>query len=200
MPTYVNTIIYKICCKDECITECYVGHTTNLKQRKIEHRYGCNNEMSKSYNIPVYQFIRANGGYDNWEFIQIEEYPCETKKQATCRENYWVFELNATLNSIMPIFNMDNLIQYNKKKSDEMKLKTIEKRKHQKEERQKYLEDHKEEIQQHKKEVRREYDIKNRELINMKKREHNSKTKERRAELNKQYYEKRKASGYYKTI
>lgn len=197
MPTYVNTIIYKICCKDELITDCYVGHTTNFKQRKIEHRYCCNNENAKSHNIKVYQFIRANGGYNNWEFIQIEEYPCENKKQATSRENYWVFEIKATLNDIMPIFNIDNFIQYHKKKSDEMKLKTKEKRQQQKEERQTYLEDHKEEIQQHKIEVRREYTTKNRDIINAKTREYNQLTKERRAELRKKYYEERKARGYY---
>ena len=66
MIDYVKTIIYKICCNDETIKECYVGHTTNFKQRKIEHKFACCNENSKSYNCKVYSFIRDNGGFNNW--------------------------------------------------------------------------------------------------------------------------------------
>ena len=40
---YSNTIIYKICCKDESITDVYVGHTTNFIQRKYSHKISCSN-------------------------------------------------------------------------------------------------------------------------------------------------------------
>ena len=115
MPTYVNTIIYKICCKDPGISDIYVGHTTNFKQRQIEHKYACNNERSKSYNSKVYVCIRSNGGLSNWEFIQIEEYPCENKQQARAKENYWCFELNSSLNTIMPILDIAKSIAYDKR-------------------------------------------------------------------------------------
>ena len=200
MPTYVNTIIYKICCKDRAITDMYIGHTTNFKQRQIEHRYNYRNEHAKSHKLRVYECIRSNGGIDNWEFVQIEEYPCDTKKQASCRENYWVFELKATLNVIMPILDIANRVAYNKRKSDEMKLETIQRLACKKEERLKYLEDHKGEIQQHKTDVRREYEKKNRDRINAAMREYNQTTRERRAELSHKSYEKRKSDGYYEKI
>ena len=59
---YTNTIIYKLVCIDINIKELYVGHTTNFTKRKYAHKYGCNNETSKKYNLHVYQFIRNNGG------------------------------------------------------------------------------------------------------------------------------------------
>ena len=34
---YSNTIIYKITCKDENVTDVYVGHTINFVQRKHAH-------------------------------------------------------------------------------------------------------------------------------------------------------------------
>jgi len=197
MPTYVNTIIYKICCKNENILDCYIGHTTNLKSRKAEHKYNCNTETAKSYSIKLYKFIRDNGGWNDWDIIKIEDYPCDNKKQAVSRENYWCFELKSTLNSIMPILNIENQDNYNKKISEINKLKTIEKRQQQREERIKYLEDNKEQILQHQKEKRKEYTNKKREKINEYTREYNQKTKERRAELSKIYYENRKAKGYY---
>jgi hypothetical protein len=197
MPTYVKTIIYQIICKDKNITDSYVGHSTNIKQRNIEHKYSCNNENSKSYNIKLYTFIRENGGWDNWEIIEIEEYPCDNKKQALCRENYWCFELKSSLNDIMPILNIQNIIDYKKTKSDENKLKTIEKLQKKKEERQKYLEDNKEQIKQQKIAVRREYEKKNRDKINADMREYNKNNKDKIKETAKKAYEKRKANGYY---
>ena len=73
---YSNTIIYKICCNDITITDCYVGHTTNFSQRKSQHKSSCNNENSEQYNSFVYKFIRENGGWDNWNMIEIERLSC----------------------------------------------------------------------------------------------------------------------------
>ena len=35
---YSNTHFYKIVCKDLGIKELYVGHTTNFKNRKLDHK------------------------------------------------------------------------------------------------------------------------------------------------------------------
>jgi len=53
---YSNTIIYKLCCKNPDVKEFYIGHTTNLLQRKYQHKTCCNNnsEKNKSYNRKVY--------------------------------------------------------------------------------------------------------------------------------------------------
>lgn len=192
MPTYINTIIYKIVCKDTEITDCYIGHTTNFISRIREHKYACNNEKCKSHNIRLYKTIRDNGGYENWDFIKIEDYPCENKKQAVARENYWCFETKSTLNTIMPILNVENMIQHNKKISEEKKLKTIEKNKQKKIERLLFLEENKDKIIQYKKEVRRNYVLKNRKIINAKMVEYNKKNNEALKERNRRAYLLRK--------
>jgi hypothetical protein len=197
MIDYVKTIIYKICCKDNTITECYVGHTTNFKQRKIEHKYACCNPNSKSYNIKVYEFIRNNGGFNNWKFVEIEKYPCNSKEEAHMRENYWYFTLKASLNTISPTFDIQKeTIRENRKRViNELNAKFKEDER--KKERLQYLKENEEKIKEHKKQIAKEYAAKNREIINEKMRAYNKKTSERRKELNKKYYEKRKANGYY---
>jgi hypothetical protein len=100
IPTdYSKTIIYKLCCKDLEIKDIYIGSTTDFTKRKYAHKYNCNIEGTKSYNIKVYQIIRANKGWENWSMIQIEPFPCENKREAECRERYWYETLNANMNS-----------------------------------------------------------------------------------------------------
>ena len=81
MPNYSNAVIYKIFCKDTNISEIYIGSTTNFKIRKSKHKSVCNNENDKNYNLKVYEYIRANGGFENFEIVIIEEYPCNNKKE-----------------------------------------------------------------------------------------------------------------------
>jgi hypothetical protein len=100
---YTKTIIYKLVCKDVSKEyEIYIGHTTNWNERKRNHRSCCNNEKVENYNLRLYKYIRENGGFDNWTMIEVETYPCETKRQAEIRERYWIEQLRATLNCIIP--------------------------------------------------------------------------------------------------
>ena len=99
---YQKSIIYKICCKDVSITDCYVGSTTNLSRRKPQHKTCCNNERGKKYHLNVYQFIRDHGGWENWSMVVVEESPCESKNQLHTRERYHMELLNSTLNSSIP--------------------------------------------------------------------------------------------------
>ena len=62
---YSNTLFYKIVCNDLNIKECYVGHTTSFRKRKTVHKNTCNNPNVECHNMPLYKFIRANGGWDN---------------------------------------------------------------------------------------------------------------------------------------
>jgi len=98
MPEY---IYYKIICKNENIKDCYVGKTKNFKNRIIEHKSDCYNEKKRNYNLKVYQYIRENGGINNWNFIEIEKGEYDNKDSAF-RERYWFENLNATLNSLIP--------------------------------------------------------------------------------------------------
>lgn len=94
---YANTIIYRIF-SDNC-DYVYVGSTTNFVSRKANHKSNCNNKTKSSYNYKVYEIIRANGGWENFKMLEIEEYFCESSKQAKKREQYWIDFYKANLNS-----------------------------------------------------------------------------------------------------
>lgn len=115
---YNNSVIYKICCNDISITDCYVGSTTNFIKRKSSHKSRCKNERNKQYNLNVYQFIRSHGDWQNWDMIVIEEFPCDSKNQLHTRERFHIEDLHATLNKVIPTRTMkeDQLDNAEKKK------------------------------------------------------------------------------------
>ena len=96
---YSNTIIYKISCKDESITDVYVGHTTNFIQRKYSHKISCNNLNN---NLKIYNVIRSNGGWDNWNMVEIAKYNCKDATEARIKEQEHYNALKASLNSCPP--------------------------------------------------------------------------------------------------
>ena len=117
---YQNTIIYKIVCNDLNVKDLYVGHTTDFKRRKSEHRKKTINENdTQSYNFKIYKIIRENGGWDNWSMIEIEKYPCNDSNEATTRERYWFEDLQANLNTHYPQRTKKEYIVQNKEKIKE---------------------------------------------------------------------------------
>ena len=130
---YSNTIVYKLCCNDLQITDIYIGHTTDFKSRKATHKNGCNNSNNKAYNYNVYQFIRANGGWDNWSMVEIEKYCCKDADEARSKERHHYEILGGTLNIQLPNLshnesnklyrkrNSDNIKQYREANKEKMK-------------------------------------------------------------------------------
>ena len=102
VPDYSNTSIYKLCCKDPSITDIYVGHTTNFKNRKWRHKSSCNTENGRDYSIYVYEFIRDHGGFENWDMIEICNVNCLDKRAAERCERDYIESLGASLNRIIP--------------------------------------------------------------------------------------------------
>ena len=123
---YSNTIIYKLCCKDINITDIYIGHTTDMRRRKNCHKSDCENKNKRSYNLNVYQFIRDNGNWDNWDMIEVERYEAIDGYDARKRERYWVQELKATLNSCIPTRTQKEYKENNKEKIKELNKKWLE--------------------------------------------------------------------------
>jgi hypothetical protein len=99
---YSQTSIYKLCCNDLKIKDIYVGHTTNFTQRKNAHKYKCTNQRSKGYHIYVYDYIRKNGGWNNWSMVEIERVSCIDRNDAEKRERIFIETLGATLNQLIP--------------------------------------------------------------------------------------------------
>ncbi len=110
---YSKTKIYKIACKDVSIKDEYVGSTTDMVKRRACHKCSCNNEKDKEHtNLPVYVFIRAHGGWDNWDMTVIENFPCKTSEEQRTRERFWLETLGAKLNAHSPIQTQEELKLY----------------------------------------------------------------------------------------
>jgi hypothetical protein len=113
---YENTLMYKLVCNDLNITELYVGQTTNFTVRKDCHKKHCCKDIYKQHNFKVYQFIRENGGWSNWDMFEIEKYACVDSKEGKKRERYWIETLKATLNCNIPSRTQSEYVLANKEK------------------------------------------------------------------------------------
>jgi len=159
MVNYKKSIIYKLCCKDPSIPDEYIGSTTNKNRRKQQHKENSNGQNKNKYNYPVYQFIRENGGFDNWTMIILEEYSCESKIQLCQREREWIEEMKPTLNRKTPIITEEERLERNRQNSlsrsrtDEVKekRKEYEKTDERREYKKKYREDNIEAIKENQK-------------------------------------------------
>lgn len=100
--------VYKITCKDPEVKEVYVGITKDMRKREIAHKTCC-----KSKERKVYHFIRDHGDWKNWDMIVIEE------TDDMNRERYWIEELGASLNDVVPGRTLEEWYQDNKDKKRE---------------------------------------------------------------------------------
>jgi len=120
---YSKCVIYKIVCKDKNVKDNYVGHTTNFIKRKSNHKDATKTPTDKHYSYKLYQTIRQNGGWNNWDMIKIEDYNCKTKEEACERELYYYNILKPNLNMKKPL-----LTNYEKEKKQKVyndKIKDI---------------------------------------------------------------------------
>jgi hypothetical protein len=163
---YSKTYIYKLVCKDPNITDKYVGHTTDPITRKSNHKGNCNNPNNPKYNLYVYQFIRLNGGWNNFEMVIIECINCKDGNEARTNERRWFDELKATLNKQLPLRNQNDIIERNKQ----------------------YYEQNKDVINEYSKQYREQ----NKDVINEKNKQYYEQNKNTLNEKHKQYYEQNK--------
>jgi len=107
--------MYRLVCKDPRIKEIYIGSTKQpLYKRYYEHKKSCYNEKEKCYNYYVYQFIRENGGIENFEMIEIERYDREVERTERLQiERLWLEFYEATLNTRMPWVSEDEAKEKN---------------------------------------------------------------------------------------
>ena len=116
MVNYQNGMIYKLVCNDPDIIDIYIGSTVCFKERKRCHKKACNNPNSKKYNYKVYNFIRDNSGWDNWDMVLVATAPCNSKLELRKIERKYYEKLNPTLNMIFPQRTKEQYIEANKKK------------------------------------------------------------------------------------
>lgn len=114
MVNYSKSMIYKLCCKDPNITSIYIGSTTNFYRRKSEHKSKCNNENDKDYNNYKYQFIRDNGGFENFDMILVENVNVDNKRDLEKIERKYIDELKPSLNSYKSYRTIEEKIKQQK--------------------------------------------------------------------------------------
>jgi len=179
MPLYENAFIYKIKHNEDYEDlNIYIGSTTNFKNRKYQHKVNCNNENRQNYSSKVYEYIRNNGGWDEWVMIAIEEYPCDSKKKLETRERYYIDILRPTLNKNIPTRTDKEYREDNKEKINQKQKE--------------YYENNKEKIAEKQKQYNKEYYENNKEIINQKAKEFYEKNKEIINQKHKEYNEANK--------
>jgi hypothetical protein len=170
---YSRTIIYKLVRNNDFENaNVYVGSTTEFIKRKNCHKWNCNNENSKIHNLKVYKTIRENGGWSEWSMIEIEKYPCNDKREAEAREEYWRCEYNARLNSNRAFITEEQITEYNK------------------EYKRKYAIEHTEKIKEYKNQYKTEHAETIKEQNKQYRTEHAEKIKERKKKYNTENAEK----------
>jgi len=167
-------IFYKIVCED-CPDYIYIGSTKSFRSRKYQHKINCNNEK---INLKIYQKIRDNGGWDNWNMIIIDEADNLTFTQARIIEEELRLKFNGNLNSNKAY--IPNRIEQRKTYRENNKEKIAEYRKQ-------YKENNKEKIKENKKKYREN----NKEKIAEYQYNYNELNKEKIAERSKKYYLKK---------
>jgi len=201
---YSKTIIYKLVCNDLTVTDLYVGHTTNFTKRKNSHKSRCCNVNTIEYNYKVYQTIRENGGWDNWNMVQIEEFCCNNKIEACARERYWYEQLKGTLNIVYPARTSKEWSEENKEKIKQQKKEYNEANKEKLKERYKeYREANKEKIKKYYEENKeqliekmKEYREANKEKLKQQKKEYNEANREKINKRQKEYQKAKKLNSH----
>ena len=193
---YSKTIIYKIQHEDnEDLV--YVGHTTNFIKRKNGHKTKCNNENDKAFNIKLYTMIRANGGWECFKMVMIEEYPCVNHLEACKREDECMRDLKATMNSNGAVLDMVKQMENNKKRFNKYREANKEKlyeqtKQYREANKEKYLEKRKQYHEANRERIlkqKKQYREANREQILEKSKQYREANKEKLTEYNKQYCE-----------
>ena len=176
---YDNTHFYKIVCKDTKIQDTYIGHTTNFTKRTYKHKDYCNNPSTRNYNIYLYQFIRENGGWDNFDMILINTEKCENSLEARKREREYIEQLGASLNIVRPFITTDEASEQKKQCYENKKDHYLQKKKE-------YYENNKQKILEDCKEYRKQ----DKERIQDYKKQHYQDNKDYiKTKSNKKYYD-----------
>ena len=180
-----NYIMYKICPKNSNLNYSYIGHTNNFAFRKSQHKLPCIDIAHNKSHYKLYETIRQNGGWDEWEMIEIEKLIGKTKLEARIREQELIEEHGANLNSLKAYISDEQRKEIKRQITNKYREENKELIK---EQTKKYKEDHKEIIAEQMKKYRAE----NKEKIYEQTKLYREKNKEKYQECDKAWREKNK--------
>ena len=177
--------MYKIVSKNSDLKYCYVGHTNNYNRRYKDHKTAALDILNIKSHQKLYQTIRDNGGWDEWDMIEIEKYKCKDKLEVRIREQELIKEHNANLNTLNAYITEEE--RNNTKKAITAKFREENKEKIREQEK-KYKEEHKEIISEQMKKYREEH----KQQIYEKTKEYREQNKEKHKEWQRVWREKNK--------
>lgn len=184
MPDYLETVIYKISCKNKKIEDIYIGSTVSFSVRKRLHKKMC---ISGGSTQPkLHDYINSNGGWYNWQMEIIENFPCENNKQKLEREQFWINQLKPSLNSTDCYDSEESRKRKKKEHREKPEVKEREKQKSKE-----WRENNKEK----RKELKDAWDKKNKEHV-AEYREHYKEIAQKRYEENKEEINKKRRVQY----
>jgi len=167
-----NYIMYKIQPKNKDLNFSYIGHTSRFSNRYESHKKNTiNTKDRKHYHLTVYQTIRDNGGWNEWEMIEIEKYECSSKLEARMREQELMNLHNSNLNTCKAFITEDERKKKKQEITNKYKAEHVELIKEQQKQ---YKQEHKDVI----KEQMRKYRQENKAEIYEKKKEYMEANKE----------------------
>jgi len=181
----MNYVMYKICPKNKELDLCYIGNTTNFVERMKRHKLQAVNENGNKSHQKHYVSIRQNGGWDEWEMIEIEQFNGKTRLEARMREQELIKEHNANLNTLNAYVTEEKRKAIKKAITEKYRENNKELLKEQTKQ---YKEDHKEIIAEQMKKYRAE----NKEKIREKNKEYKENNKEKFDEWDKAWRENNK--------
>ena len=119
--------IYLIFCKDSNIKAKYIGCTQDFDKRVQAHKHCCSNGDRVQHTYKLYQFIRDNGGWDNWNMIKLETFIYLNNQEKHAKEYEYFKQFEPILNSNQPNRNQkESYAEYYKKNRAYLKAKMME--------------------------------------------------------------------------
>ena len=120
---YSNTNFYKVVSKDLNTKHCYVGYTTDFRRRATERSRKRLLPLLNSPNSMLYDFVKKNGGWANFEMVLLETRKCDGVLDAQRIRRTFIEELNATLHgptecspvTLKGAFNLQNSQRVNRR-------------------------------------------------------------------------------------
>ena len=104
---------------------CYIGSTMDFDKRKKEHMICVVSEKQTNYTHPVYQFIRENDGWDNFDMVKICD--CDENERLKMEQHHMDF-IKPSLNCKRALgFDHERRKIYKKKNDREYYLNNKEK-------------------------------------------------------------------------
>ena len=91
----MNMFIYQITCNNEV----YIGSTNNFKNRLRQHKYCCTKINNCHYELPLYKYIRNNGGFESIKIEILKIINTKNLEEQKKEEQIFIEKIKPTLNT-----------------------------------------------------------------------------------------------------